>query len=746
MERKLNKMKTKAGKNEKAKKRKHLELEAGSQGSQEKLTEPEDGSIASHETPSVASSASSTDKKRRRLLPEICRRRAGSVANTANVDGPTERVLKGSKPVADFKDMLDARLIENLKARDIKSLFEIQVKTLLLILNGEDVIGRARTGMGKTLAFALPILQQLIADKTNASAKGYRNKRNPRVVVLAPTRELAKQVSAEFEKTSDNLNLRMLCVYGGVSISEQIRELHIGIDVIVGTPGRILDHIQRGTLNLSEVKHFVLDEADQMLDMGFKDDIDAVFDAIINSSEKAVVPGIEKAITESEKLRARRLSKGLQVLLFSATVPSWVKDVSKTKMNDAKMIDLVGDMESASKDVEHVCLQCPWQTESRSTLILDLVRLYAGSKVGRTIVFCNTKKQCNELSTDKKLVRLSKTIHGDISQQQRESTLAGFRKNVFKILIATDVAARGLDIKDVDLVVNCEPPSVNQFHRGNASAASRAPARADVDTYVHRSGRTGRAGKKGVCVTLFTPKQQPLIKQIEQKTSNTLKRVGAPQLSDLVLGGCRSVAEDLMLINKSVSDHFSEFAEELLEYQDAKEMLSCCLAKLTGFEEPGSFNKKSLMGSEVGYVTVVYQNRQRFSRPGEMRLGYVWSLLRKVFDNNEDLVEQVKGMTLLKAEDGAVFDLPQKAAEELEKRIKQGDNGVEGFSICSTLPETKLKENARGPSSFSNGYRSNQYSNGGGGGRGRGGYGRSFGKRGGRGRGRGRGSFGRSNY
>lgn len=637
--------------------------------------EPESGSI---------SSVDENVTKKPRLLAGLLEKANGR----AEEDFNKNILLKGSKNLDEFTDTLDKSLIDNLISRKITSLFEIQVKTLPTILAGKDVIGRARTGMGKTLAFALPVIQQLL--KANVSS------RLPKVIVLAPTRELAKQVAKEFELTARQF--KVLCVYGGSSINDQAYALRNGIDIVVGTPGRVIDHIDRGNLQLREIKHLILDEADQMLDMGFKEDMDRVFDYISEQNG----------------------NKKFQVLLFSATLPSWVHKVAQEKMVNPTTIDLVGDFESASKDVEHLCIQCHWDMTKRASMVSDLVKMYAGSQLGRAIVFCSKKVQCNDLAVDKKLAKLSKVIHGDITQAQRESTLQGFRNGMFKVLIATDVAARGLDIKNVDLVVNFEPPCVNS-NKPNRYLNPRA----DVDTYVHRSGRTGRAGKKGVCVTLFSLKQEGVIKQIERTTSNPLTRIGAPQTNDLLLGAARSNIEDMLQIPDKVLAKFDDIVDEMVEFYGAKRSLTMCLAKITGFEEVKSVAQRSLLASEEGYVTVKYENR--FKNPGDIRLGYIWTILHKTIDDRE-LVEKTKSMQLLKSDIGAVFDLPEEAANLLKKKIELGDRGAEGFEICQTLPEVKQRDFGR-----SNGSRGR-----GGGFRGRGRGGSRYGSNG---RGRSRGGF-----
>jgi ATP-dependent RNA helicase DDX21 len=239
-----------------------------------------------------------------------------------------------------------------------------------------------------------------------------------------------------------------------------------------------------------------------MLDMGFADDVQKVLDAI-----PAMKSFKEK---KSEK-------KAVQTIMFSATVPAWVKDVARTYMHNPVTVDLVEGAMSASVDVQHLVLQCPWQV--RGQTIADLIRVYGGAS-GRTIVFVETKKEADELAVHPAITSKVdvKAMHGDVAQSQRESTLQAFKKGTLRCIVATDVAARGLDIKGVDLVIQTQPP------------CGKFSGRADVDTYVHRSGRTGRAGAKGTCITLFTRQQENVIKQIETATKNKFTRIGAPQV------------------------------------------------------------------------------------------------------------------------------------------------------------------------------------------------------------------------
>ncbi|NWH74384.1 DDX21 helicase, partial [Piaya cayana] len=386
----------------------------------------------------------------------------------------------------DFSNFpLSENTINLLKARGVKYLFPVQVKTFQPIYDGKDVIAQARTGTGKTFSFAVPLIEKL----QSVLQDGKRG-RSPKVLVLVPTRELATQVAKDFKTLTRKLSVA--CFYGGTPYKEQIDLLKSGIDILVGTPGRIKDHIQNSKLELSSVKHVVLDEVDHMLDMGFAEQVEEILGFAYKKGSE----------------------NNPQTLLFSATCPRWVYDVAKKYMKgEYEQIDLIGKKtQRTATTVEHLAIQC--RSSQRAGVLGDIIQVYSGSH-GRTIVFCETKKEANELAMNASLKQDAQSLHGDIPQQQREITLKGFRDGVFEVLIATNVAARGLDIPEVDLVIQCSPPK-------------------DVDSYIHRSGRTGRAGRTGICICLFQRREEDLLKQVEHKAGITFKRIGVPSATDVI--------------------------------------------------------------------------------------------------------------------------------------------------------------------------------------------------------------------
>tara|TARA_B110000208_G_scaffold110744_1_gene136839 strand:+ start:661 stop:2046 length:1386 start_codon:yes stop_codon:yes gene_type:complete len=353
-----------------------------------------------------------------------------------------EKDAAGNPPIGAPEFALSPMTIANLLKKGITHMYPIQAQTFPIIFRGGDIIGRARTGQGKTLGFALPIIERLLREPSKR-VPGLRGSMHkiPSAVILSPTRELARQIASDFTEIAPQL--QQICIYGGAAYGPQINALQRGVDIIVGTPGRVVDHLQSGRVDMTGIKFFVLDEADQMLDMGFQPELDKVFDALDSGS-----PAVDEHGTKS-----------YQILLFSATLPAWVNKVARQRLqNGFKTVDLVkGSVNKASIQVQHLVMRCPWQT--RPSVINDMLTVHADGGESRAIVFCDTKKDCNELSVDSRLKYDCRTLHGDIPQKQREVTMKAFKDGKFKVLVATDVAARGLHVEDVRLVVNFAPPS-----------------------------------------------------------------------------------------------------------------------------------------------------------------------------------------------------------------------------------------------------------------------------------------------
>ncbi|XP_058240975.1 nucleolar RNA helicase 2 isoform X2 [Hemibagrus wyckioides] len=563
--------------------------------------------------------------------------------------------------------------IKLLQARGVMYLFDIQVKTFNSVYDGKDVIGQARTGTGKTFSFAIPLVEKL-----QSGAEDRRRGRAPKVLVLAPTRELAIQVAKDFKDITRKLSVH--CFYGGSSYNPQVDAIRSGIDVLVGTPGRIKDHLQNNKLDLSQLKHVVLDEVDQMLDMGFAEQVEEILSASYKKGDES----------------------NPQTLLFSATCPPWVYDVAKKYMRSQYVhVDLIGKKsQKAATTVEHLAIACHWS--QRAAVIGDVVRVYSGSH-GRTIVFCETKKEAHELSMNTSIKQSAQSLHGDIPQKQREVTLKGFRNGHFEVLVATNVAARGLDIPEVDLVVQCSPPK-------------------DVESYIHRSGRTGRAGRTGICICFYQRKEEDQLRYVEQKAGITFKRVGVPTANDIVKSSSKDAVRFLDSVPPAAIEHFRDAAERLIEERGAVEALAAALAHISGAT---TLEQRSLLNSDAGFTTLVLSCSQDMHN-----IGYAWRGLKEQL--GEEIDDQIKRMTFLKSKKGVCFDVPADKVKEIQEKWQDGRRWQ--LTIATELPELEESMRNRGErgsgsrgrgggfrGGFRSGFRGGNNRRGGGGGGGRGG-------------------------
>uniref|UniRef100_A0A8C3SVB2 RNA helicase n=1 Tax=Chelydra serpentina TaxID=8475 RepID=A0A8C3SVB2_CHESE len=480
-------------------------------------------------------------------------------------------------------------LFDCLTARGVTYLFPVQVKTFKHIYDGKDVVAQAQTGTGKTFSFAIPLIEKL-----QGEMRERKRGRTPKVLVLTPTRELANQVAKDFKDIIKTLSVA--CFYGGTAYNGQIDLIRSGIDILVGTPGRIKDHLQNSRLDLSKLKHVVLDEVDQMLDMGFAEQVEDILRVAYKKDSE----------------------DNPQTLLFSATCPHWVYDVAKKYMKSRyKQVDLIGKRtQKAAVTVEHLAIECHWS--QRPAVIGDVIQVYSGSH-GRTIVFCETKKEANELALNASIKQDCQLLHGDIPQKQREITLKGFRNGVFKVLVATNVAARGLDIPEVDLVVQSSPPK-------------------DVESYIHRSGRTGRAGRTGMCICFYQRKEESQLRHVEQKAGIAFKRVGVPTATDIIKASSKDAIRCLDSVPQTAIDYFKESAQWLIGEKGAVEALAAALAHISGAT---SIEQRSLLNSDVGFVTMTLQCSEEINN-----ISYAWRGLREQL--GDDIDRKVNRMCFLK--------------------------------------------------------------------------------------------------
>lgn len=621
-----------------------------------------------------------------------------SPVSSSDASDQTDNEVAAIVPVADPLNIenfnLSAPVKSLLRARGIEALFPIQAQCLPPLMEGKDLVGRARTGCGKTLAFVLPIIESIARD-TPAVGGRRPHGRSPSVVVLAPTRELAKQVAVDFEQFAPAASLSTVCLYGGTPYAPQEGLLRRGIDVVIGTPGRVKDHLERGSLKFQNLKFRVLDECDEMLNMGFVEDV-----------EKILTAGVDAA--------------AVQTLLFSATLPRWVQDITRRFLKPGfQTVDLVGnETMKASTSVKHLLLPCHWS--QRATIVTELVKCYG--VCGRTIVFTETKNDANELAGTLAEIVGARPLHGDIAQGQREATLAGFRSGKFAVLVATDVAARGLDIKEVELVIQIEPPK-------------------EPETYIHRSGRTGRAGSTGISITLVDRKKEGLVPYIQNKAGVVFERIGAPQAADMARVAAERAVDAIKTVDATAIEFFKETAKKLLAAEDAsaEDILAAALAKITGHTE---IKPRSLLCAHEDFVTLQLVSPYEVDKPG-----FVFSFLRRRI-TDEDTVNEVKRMTLTTDGKGAVFDVPHKLKDLFMKACGDEQEGQPKLIVPTALPGIKERPQESGSYGGGGGWgRSPGGSYGGRGGGGGGSYGGNrgsggFGGRGGGGRGRGGGGGG----
>lgn len=441
-----------------------------------------------------------------------------------------------------FDQLIAPELAARLAERGITEASPIQEKSLPITFAGQDMIGRARTGTGKTLAFALPIIQKLEASRERGRA--------PRAIVVAPTRELAKQVADEFSKSG--VGLTTVTVYGGAAYGPQENALRRGVDVVVGTPGRLIDHLERGNLDLSAVEFAVLDEADEMLSVGFAE-------------------AIETILQKTPETR--------QTMLFSATLNNDINRLSRKYLRSPALVDMVGEGKSqAAQTVEHLKVKVG---RSRTRVLADLLTVYNPEKA---IVFTRTKREADELANE--LIHRgleAEALHGDLAQSQRERALGAFRSGRVGVLVATDVAARGLDIPEVDLVV--------QYHLPQ-----------DPDSYVHRSGRTGRAGRTGTAIIMYGDRENREVMGLERITGVRFTERQLPTPKEVAQASAKASADMVRKVDGEMAKGFQAEAERLFS-ELGLEALARALAKISGVTEP--VKAASLLSGEEGLTTVI---------------------------------------------------------------------------------------------------------------------------------------------
>ena len=445
--------------------------------------------------------------------------------------------------------VINSKLMRGIVDMGFEEMTPIQEKAIPVILAGKDVVGQAQTGTGKTAAFAIPTLEKI--DKSN---------KKPQAIILCPTRELAIQVAEEFRKlcmyTHD---IKILPVYGGQDISKQIRSLKAGVQIIIGTPGRVMDHMRRKTVKFDGIQTVVLDEADEMLNMGFREDIETI-------------------LTDTPETR--------QTVLFSATMPKPIMDIARTYQKDAEIVKVVKKELTVSNIEQYYFEVRPGNKEEVVSRLIDIYN----PKL--SVIFCNTKKKVDELASDLQgRGYFAEGLHGDLKQQQRDRVMESFRKGKTEILVATDVAARGIDVDNVDIVFNYDLPQ-------------------DEEYYVHRIGRTGRAGKTGLAFSFIRGKEVYKLKEIERYCKTKIAAKPVPSLND---------------VTQTRVDNLFKDVSEIIETENLESMISIIEKKIndedyTAMDVAAAFVKMYLSNKETDTATVVDDFENTGAEDGMARL------------------------------------------------------------------------------------------------------------------------------
>jgi ATP-dependent RNA helicase DeaD len=417
-----------------------------------------------------------------------------------------------------FRELgLSDQMIDSLRKKGFEEPTPIQSLTIPYLLKGtKDVVGQAQTGTGKTGAFGIPLIENIIPEFGNVQA-----------LIMVPTRELAVQVTEEISSLSTDHKVKLVAIYGGQPIDRQIDRLKRGVDIVVGTPGRIMDHLDRKTLNISKLKYVVLDEADEMLNMGFIDDIETIL---------------------------KSTPKDKRMLMFSATMPHNIMTLAKKYMQDFEVVTAKTDSISRN-NIQQIYFEV-----SNSDKFEALFRIIDVEEEFYGVIFCRTKLDADEIAN--KLINRgcrAEALHGDVSQGQRERILKKFKDKKMTILVATDVAARGIDVDNLTHVINYSIPQ-------------------DPESYVHRIGRTGRAGKSGTAITLITPSEYRKLIAIQRVSNSVIQKQIIPDVQAVIDSKKDRIKNSVEKIIKSGnSDDFKAVATEILTNNNPEEVVAAIL-------------------------------------------------------------------------------------------------------------------------------------------------------------------------
>lgn len=424
----------------------------------------------------------------------------------------------------------------------------IQAETIPEILKGKDVIGQAQTGTGKTAAFGIPTIENIDTDDKDLQ-----------LIVLCPTRELVVQVAQEFSKLLKyKKDIKVVPIYGGQQIDKQLKALKKGAQIVVGTPGRTMDHIKRGSIDMSTIRMVVLDEADEMLDMGFREDLEVILKD-----------------TSAER----------QTIMFSATMEKGILKLTKTYMNNPTVINVINEEKSELK-----IKQMYFEVLSKHKTEL-LCRLLSFHNIKLGVVFCNTKKMVDDLvETLKFRGYFADGLHGDMNQNTRDKVMMGFRKGTTQILVATDVAGRGIDVNNIDAVINYDLPR-------------------DDEDYTHRVGRTGRAGKEGKAFTFISKRQRNHIIRIERGNGVQIHQQDPPSIEDLEIARIQNYAQKVEeILNKGNLKTYKNQAKFLIGNNNEPLDVTAALLKLLMQKEEKTFDEN------VDFYEIVMEKKERISK------------------------------------------------------------------------------------------------------------------------------------
>ena len=513
-----------------------------------------------------------------------------------------------------FEDMqLSKKVLNAVRDMGFEEPSPIQAQTIPLALEGHDVIGQAQTGTGKTAAFGIPTIEQI--DEKNKYIQA---------LVLTPTRELAIQIAEEFNKIGKYKRVKTLPVYGGQMIDRQIRALRFGVKVVVGTPGRLIDHIRRNTIKLDHVKMLILDEADEMLDMGFVDDMEEIM----------------------KNLPAER-----QTLLFSATMPRPILSLTKKYMKAPKNVTI-------SKEELTVPLIDQYYFETKDK-IEGLCRLLDAEIDGKLIIFCRTKKGVDDLAIALgSRGYMAEGLHGDLSQTQRDRVMKKFRDGTADILIATDVAARGIDIDNITHVINFDIPQ-------------------DPESYVHRIGRTGRAGNTGVAMTFITPREFRQLKLIERTTKTKITRRQLPTTANVIERQREMIVSKMQsVLDQSNYHDYMPIAASLLKEYDAEDVVAAALKLMQEGNKALEASPEDILAKDLSNTG---------GRPGMVRLFMNIGRSQKV--TVQDIVRTIaieadipaKEVGLINIMTSYLVEVPEDMAEKVLGVMHK--NTIKGYKI-----------------------------------------------------------------